>query len=230
MSLIKSLSPALPAWFLWVSFSLFPNVDKLTMNLDCPSRDLDCLPIKVTWSDTNWCPLPSCSMLNLKTITLHLSVFFFLTRACSPRPCVDYQSPLHTATATTSLLFFCLIHMAVTPSIGSPAIDKFIFSQAPFLHSAINLTPPHLSILQYSLASPPLLRPPSPHQSPLWQVSSLPLSLSAIFPLSIERRSYFIACAVHEDTTLRPVTLKSGSDLNLAVWWSLEIHITERHI
>lgn len=86
----------------------------------------------------------------------------------------------------------------------------------PFCHQSN----PHLSILQYSLASPPLLRPPSPHQSPLWQVSSLPLSISAIFLLSIERKSYFIGSVVHEDTTLRPVTLKSGSDLNLAVWWS----------
>lgn len=157
-----------------------------------------------------------------------VSFCLFLTGACSPRRCVYYQSPLHTTT-TTSLPFFHLIHMAVTPSIGSPAIDKFIFSQALFLLSAINLTP-HLSILQYSLASPPLLRPPSPHQSPLWQVPSLPLSISAIFLLSIERRSYFIGSAVHEDATLRPVTLKSGSDLNLAVWWSLEIHITERPI
>lgn len=154
------------------------------------------------------------------------SFCLFSTRASSPRPCVYYQSPLHTAAAATSLPFFCLIHMAVTPSIGSPAIDKFIFSQAPFLLSAINL-PPHLSILQYSLASAPLLRPPPPHQSPLWQVPSLPLSISAIFLLSIER-SYFIGSVVHEDTTLRPVTLKSGYDLNPAVWWSWEI--TERHI
>lgn len=179
-------------------------------------------PIKVTWSNTNWCVEFNVEFKNNNTVSFCL----FSTRACSPRPCVDYQSPLHTA-ATTSLPFFCLIHMAVTPSIGSPAIDKFIFSQAPFLLSAINLTPPHLSILQYSLASPPLLRPPSSHQSPLWQVSSLPLSISAIFLLSIERRSYFIGAAVHEDTALRPVTLKSGSDLNLAVWWSLEIRITD---
>lgn len=65
MSLIKPLSPALPAWFPWVSFSLFPNVDKVTMRQSSANQ-----------GHVIGHKLVSCSMLNLETITLYLSVSF----------------------------------------------------------------------------------------------------------------------------------------------------------
>lgn len=141
-------------------------------------------------------------------------------------------TPTRTHT-TTSLPFFRLIYIAVTPSIDSPAIDKFIFSHAAFLLSAINLTllisPFYSSLLLHH----PSCVPPSIGSvcGVFKQLTSIfsPPSIGALLLLSIERSSYFFVSAVQEDTTASEAqhhTFKSGLDLNTAVWQSFMIHIT----
>lgn len=180
MSLIKPLSPALPAWFLGVSFSLFPNVDKVIMRQLSPNQGY-----MIRHELVSIAVLQHVEFKNNNIIFLSL----FNTRLLSTSLRLLSITPPHR-------------HHHITPTFlsnpyGCHSLHWLSSNrQVHFQPSPVPpFCPPHLSILQYSLASPPLLCLPSPHQSPLWQVSSLSLSISAIFLLSIERRSYFIGSA-----------------------------------
>lgn len=174
---------------LWINSRILDNKIEMQFKLlkQVCKDSVQILSVMMTQSSTNSVVLSHVEFENNEPVSLLPSLFLPLynTRMLfMPLHLLSIKPP------TTSFPFFRLIYIAVTPSIGSPATDNFIFSQAPFLLSAIT---PSLLISPF-YCTLVLHRPSSVPLSLFKSLTSifLPPSIRAIFLLCGERRSYFI--------------------------------------